>query len=739
MSMRNPNGFIRPGYDPLQVADAPTAVTPTAGSEAASVDFTPPSNVGGAAVSEYYAVVNPGNITATSVTPPVAVSGLTNGTEYTTKVWANNSYGPSPYSAESSGFTPVPPNVEDVFSTYLYTGNGSARSINNGIDLDGEGGLVWIKSRSNSVSHAIFDTSRGAGHLLQSNNAAAEYYTADTQKTLTAFNSNGFSLGTDSGNWGANFNNYTYASWSFRKSPNFFDVVTWTGNDAIGRQIPHSLGSVPGCIIVKATSRTSNWAVYHRSIGNNSSLFLNNTDATTTPVVYWNSTNPTSTEFTIGDGGQVNENGQTYVAYLFAHDAGGFGDDGLQNVISCGSFTTNGSGDGSVTLGYEPQWLMVKDSLATDGWRMYDTMRGLTTNGVRDEFLYANAVDAENGGSQVGLNATGFTVALNNSRTYIYIAIRRPMKTPESGTEVFDVQTFNSSTSTVDGVSFALQATNIAFPPDMSLMRTRSQVVDNITSNRLMGYAAQLRTNSTIDQRNESGKSDYQNKVIMQGNYNGTTSTVAWNFKRAPSFMDLVCYTGTGANRTVAHNLGVAPELVIIKSRSNANGWVVGSSLSPNVEDYMWLYLTSAWLSGTFWNNTRPTETEFSVSTQAAVNGSGLNFIAYLFASCPGVSKIGTYAGNGTSQDIDCGFSSGARFVLIKRTDTTDSTGDWYVWDSARGIVAGNDPSLQINNTVAEYTSYDSVDTLSSGFTVNYEGATEINKSGASYIFLAIA
>jgi hypothetical protein len=105
-------------------------------------------NVGGAAVSEYYAVVQPGNITATSVTPPVAVTGLTNGVEYTTKVWANNAYGPSPYSPQSSGFIPqLFTYVEDVFSTYLYTGNGSTQTITNGIDLDGEGGMVWIKKQ----------------------------------------------------------------------------------------------------------------------------------------------------------------------------------------------------------------------------------------------------------------------------------------------------------------------------------------------------------------------------------------------------------------------------------------------------------------------------------------------------------------------------------------------------------------------------------------------------------------
>jgi hypothetical protein len=111
-------------------------------------------------------------------------------------------------------------------------------------------------------------------------------------------------------------------------------------------------------------------------------------------------------------------------------------------------------------------------------------------------------------------------------------------------------------------------------------------------------------------------------------------------------------------------------------------------------------------------------------------------YVAYLFATCPGVSKVGSYTGTGATLQIDCGFAAGARFVLIKRTD---STGDWYVWDSARGIVAGNDPHLSLNTTAAEVTTNDSIDPDSSGFVVNQAAATNINVSGASYIYLAIS
>ena len=134
--------------------------------------------------------------------------------------------------------------------------------------------------------------------------------------------------------------------------------------------------------------------------------------------------------------------------------------------------------------------------------------------------------------------------------------------------------------------------------------------------------------------------------------------------------------------------------------------------------------------------NTLPTDSVFYLSDAIATNNSGSTYIAYLFATLPGVSKVGSYTGNGSSQTINCGFTSGVRFILIKRTD---SAGDWYVWDSARGIVAGNDPHLSLNTTAAEVTTDDSVDAESSGFIVNQDAGTNVNVNTASYIFLAIA
>jgi len=169
--------------------------------------------------------------------------------------------GAASYDAFGGGRAVVPNYIEEVFSTWLYTGNGSTQTITNGIDLAGEGGLVWIKDRdSGAKGHALFDTARGVNKKLQSQSAGAEF---SSPNQLTAFNATGFDLGS-SGD--PNGSGTTYASWTFRKQPKFFDVVTWTGDGVQGRQISHSLNSVPGCIIVKRTDTTAGWAVYHRSL-----------------------------------------------------------------------------------------------------------------------------------------------------------------------------------------------------------------------------------------------------------------------------------------------------------------------------------------------------------------------------------------------------------------------------------------------------------------------------------------
>jgi len=186
----------------------------------------------------------------------------------------------------------------------------------------------------------------------------------------------------------------------------------------------------------------------------------------------------------------------------------------------------------------------------------------------------------------------------------------------------------------------------------------------------------------------------------------------------------------------VTHNLAAVPELIIVKNRTTAGtSWPVYDSFFADT-DYIILNSTDGSTTSSRFNNTDPTATVFSVGAATDVNGSGNALVAYLFATVAGVSKVGSYTGNGSSQTINCGFTAGARFFMAKRTD---STGDWFVWDTTRGMVAGNDPHLSLNTTAAEVTTDDSVDTDASGVIVNQDAATNINVSAATYIFLAIS
>jgi hypothetical protein len=314
--------------------------------------------------------------------------------------------------------------IQDVFSVDLYTGNASTQTITNDLDLSGEGGLVWLKARTSASNPYVFDTERGALQAMYTDTSLAS---GSVPNTLTAFNSDGFALGSQGD---VNGSSISYVSWAFRKAEKFFDIVTYTGTGS-ARTVAHNLGSTPGCIIVKRTNLGEGWQVYHRSIGATKYLELNAANQEFATPIRWNDTAPTDTEFTVGTHASVNASGSTYIAYLFAHDAGGFGS-GSENVISCGGYTGNGSATGpTVTLGYEPQWLMIKRTDSGDAWIILDSTRDVSN--PRDKFLRANTSNTEATGNDVDFNATSFqlkttSASVNaNTGTYIYIAIRADM------------------------------------------------------------------------------------------------------------------------------------------------------------------------------------------------------------------------------------------------------------------------------------------------------------------------
>jgi len=459
----------------------------------------------------------------------------------------------------------------------------------------------------------------------------------------------------------------------------------------------------------------------------------------------------TSPGFSLGTSTGVNNNGDTYVAYLFAHDAGGFpaSGGGSTNGITCGSYTGNGSSTGPiVNLGYEPQFIIVKAAAGgTSGsqdWNMIDNMRGWTTSS--NEQLNPNLSAAETSQNNIVLNATGFQLITagsdfnGNGNTYIYIAIRRgPMKVPTTGTSVFAPVTYTGDGSTTSG-----QLVTAGFPVDMGINRYNRggagdwDIVDRLRSLTSIGVSPNSRYLNPYNTNAEASGGyifDATNTSVDMYGFSASFVQLNYLFRRAPSFFDVVCYTGTGATRTVTHNLAAVPQLIITKVRNSAGyGWFV---YPLDATKYMELNSTSAaGVTSSAWNDTAPTASVFTVGPADQTNLSGATLVAYLFATCAGVSKVGSYTGTAATLQIDCGFTGGARFVLIKRTD---STGAWYVWDTARGIIAGNDPYLLLNSTAAEVTNTDYIDTYSVGFEISSTAPAAINASGGTFIFLAIA
>jgi hypothetical protein len=313
------------------------------------------------------------------------------------------------------------------------------------------------------------------------------------------------------------------------------------------------------------------------------------------------------------------------------------------------------------------------------------------------------------------------------------------MKVPTLGTSVFQPVTY-----TGNGTS---QSVTTGITGDLTYIKYRTDGgAATFFTDRLRGSSKILESNSSVAEDTSAQHLTSFNQlgfsVGNNGNVNASGGTfISETFKRAPSFFDEVCYTGTGSARTITHNLAAVPELMIVKNRSSNNSGVVYTA-SGGTGFYLRLFESSSSDSGntsagTFWNNTTPTSSVFSVGTANNLNGSGLTYVAYLFATCAGVSKVGSYTGTGSTQTINCGFTGGARFVLIKKSTSTAPDRDWYVWDTARGMVSGTDPSLKLNTTAAEVNA-DNIYTITTGFQI-VSSSDYVNASGVTYIFLAIA
>ena len=405
----------------------------------------------------------------------------------------------------------------------VYTANFTPPSSAHSLDstVTGEGGMVWMKQRSYTDNHYLFDTERGATKAIFPN---SDYGPQQTySEGLKSFNSNGFTVGNQSG---VNSSGTDPVSWTFRKQPGFFDVVTYTGDGTDNRDISHNLGATVGCLLLKRTDSTSDWEVYHRglhaSYPQSYTIQLNEQNARYNANTLWGNPEvaPSSTSFRVNN--FSNTNGATYVAYLFAHDAQDFGTDSDESIIKCGSYTGNGSSNGpEIDLGFEPQWMMIKDTTSSGHpWQIIDSMRGIVSGGS-DSFVKPNASDAESAYDIGSLTATGFKITNNsswsntNGNNYIYVAIRRPHKPAEefAATDLFAMDGAGLNAGAGD------QVFESPFPVDAYFTTQPGSNTENYVFDRLRGGGHFLRTNGTNAESNNAYQDQFDH---MDGIY--TTS-----------------------------------------------------------------------------------------------------------------------------------------------------------------------------------------------------------------------
>ena len=422
--------------------------------------------------------------------------------------------------------------------------------------------------------------------------------------------------------------------------------------------------------------------------------------------------------------------------------------DSKEGIVKCGSYKGNGDANNgtNVYLGFEPQWVLIKPTGFSEHWHQFDSMRGMVTGG-NDSRLEINQAGAEtNTVDFLNINPDGFTALYDpninkNNEDFVYIAIRRPDgyvgKPADAGTDVFGL------TNGAGNSSRPAFVTN--FPVDFNIFRKPAENGNDWqTGARLIGPRVVYTNNTNAEQGHNDYVWDSNVGVFKDAN----SDYQAWSWKRHAGF-DVVTYEGNGALRSISHSMGIAPEMMWFKRRNGTKNWYVyhkGLDGGSSPEDYSLRLNTTAAEDqdgNTLWNQTVSTATHFTLNTDSGVNDNGDDYIAMLFASVNGISKIGSYAGNcsdggSTTQAISTGFSP--RFLFIKNISASDN---WFVWDTTRGFTgsASTNPFLFLNSNSNQNNTYSWADAYptSTGFVLPAGGAYGTNRSGFNYIYYAHA
>ena len=325
------------------------------------------------------------------------------------------------------------------FQTKIYSGNGSSQNITG---LDFQPDFCWLKNRASGNRHALFDSVRGVTKRLRSDGTDTEVADPDT---LTSFNSDGFTVGADAEAYGANNDGDAFVSWNWKAGTSFtndasstsigsldssgsvndtagFAIVTYVGNGSSGATIKHGLTSAPTFMIIRVYDATAGFQVYSKAVGATKFAgYLNTTEAAGTTAGVVNNTDPGTSVFTVGNGGNTNNDGGNHIAYCFAEK---------QGFSKQGVYTGNGNnGNGPfIYTGFKPAWVLVTRLTAGENWLILDNKRD--TFNPQDSSVYPNLNNAEDadGADYFDFVSNGMKVKTNNGGTntsgasYVYLA-----------------------------------------------------------------------------------------------------------------------------------------------------------------------------------------------------------------------------------------------------------------------------------------------------------------------------
>ena len=630
--------------------------------------------------------------------------------------------------------------IDEVFDTYTYIGNGQERTITTGIDLAGEGGLLWFKNRDNSNQANYLNDTTALPQTSSPWYSYPMFSNSTTQRGASAnglksFNSDGFTIQTDTH---CNGNGNKQVAWSFRKAPGFFDIVTYSGDGTASRDIAHNLGCIPGMIILKRTDSTSHWWVYHRNLGRATSDWakvcqLDEVSAQIdSQTVLGATSHQNASTFRIGNGNSMNAGGGSYVAYLFAGGAStaatsrsvdfdGQGDYlGFANTGSNGAYQL-GTGDFTVEFWWKADsttqgnWNQVIGTQSTGGtdtglWRI-----GTRTNANKIYFSSATGGGFDEPAWNANIDDMQWHhVAITRASGYIYCYVDGEKLVNSGGTNNI---TRSLTTSNSLFIGYNVRDGNYINGKLSNVRIVKGTAVYTTSFNPIYNPLTDI-TNTTLLCCNNSSVTGGTVLPVVPTSYGNTAASTespfddpeGFNFGESGNVVKCGSYMGN-TSTSPEINLGWEPQLVIFKQKGGSGNWSMFDNVrgmnAPLEEHYLYPNLENAEYTA---ERLEITQRGFRIDTGAGtlINTNNEEYIYLAIRRSDGyVGKPPEAGSDAFAMDVGNGANPGPTFdpsgstfkVGMRLLKNPAGSGNWYIGTRKR-----DHRQLHTNTTASEVT-----------------------------------